>query len=112
MRIYDLDYCRSVAPDLLVNGTGTILLAAQTTSSSEVIGFINSDGSFDVDLNNETTLFLKAEGLNSNFINSTSLNTTVGTTVERRSNGGISISNDAFSSVQIGNPFAFGPFPV
>ena len=100
MRIYDLDYCRSVAPDLLVNGAGTILLAAQTTSSGEVKGFINSDGSFDIDHKDETTLLLKAEGLDLN--NSLSFSNTGIATVERFPNGRISIVKEASSFFSIG----------
>ena len=77
-----------------------IQLAALVTSSGQVEGFIHSDGSFNVNHNDETTLLLKAEGLDLN--NSLSFNNTGIATVEHFPNGRISIVKEASSFFSIG----------
>ncbi len=107
MRIYDLDYCHSVAPDLLVNGAGTILVEAVNSSYGEVKGYINSDGSFDVNHYDVNTWFLKAEGLDSDSTNSVNLDASGNTIVEHFPNGKTRIVKEAFTSLRIGGQPSF-----
>ena len=106
MRICDLDYCHSAAPELLVSGAGGFELSAETYTYNNTKGHFDENGDFKVENENKATLNVQGWGFQQN-PSFASVFITNETGVRSRSNGSTSILNITSASANVGGGLFF-----
>ena len=108
MKIYNLDYCHSATPELLVSVAGGFKLSAEVYTSNNTKGQFDENGEFKVENKNKTTLNVEGLGFQQD-PSFASIFITNETGVQRRPSGLTSIHNINSASANIGVGGLFFP---